>query len=309
MRTAGPALAVLLSIGGLAACGETKTVDAEDPARGLSSVKVDGEFGSAPKVTWDGRLKVTEIESKVAEEGSGPAIADKDVVLTHLWVGNGYSQKEAFNSFAQQAQSITVGKDTSKPLLKALKGQRVGSRVIVTATAEDAFGEAGNPQLGIGNKDSVLFVVDALDVVRTKAEGKATPMPAGMPTLIEKDGKVTGWDFTKAAAPTGKLQVVPLITGDGPEVRKESTLVTRYLGQVFKAKKPFDEAFSKPEPATFPLSGLVKGWQQGLVGIPAGSRVALVIPPELGYGKAGNKDAGIKGTDTLYFVIDILATS
>ena len=38
-----------------------------------------------------------------------------------------------------------------------------------------------------------------------------------------------------------------------------------------------------------------------------GSRVLLAVPPELGYGKDGNKDAGIKGTDTLYFVVDMLA--
>jgi peptidylprolyl isomerase len=43
------------------------------------------------------------------------------------------------------------------------------------------------------------------------------------------------------------------------------------------------------------------------VGQQVGSRVVVAIPPELGYGKGGNKQAGIKGTDTLYFVVDILA--
>ena len=38
-----------------------------------------------------------------------------------------------------------------------------------------------------------------------------------------------------------------------------------------------------------------------------GSRVLLVIPPDKGYGTAGNSGAGIKGTDTLVFVVDILA--
>ncbi len=40
--------------------------------------------------------------------------------------------------------------------------------------------------------------------------------------------------------------------------------------------------------------------------MPVGSRVLLVIPPADGYGKAGNSSAGIKGTDTLVFVVDIL---
>ena len=41
--------------------------------------------------------------------------------------------------------------------------------------------------------------------------------------------------------------------------------------------------------------------------MPVGSRVLIAVPPDQGYGEAGNPDAGIKGTDTLYFVIDVLA--
>ena len=299
---------LVLSIGVLAACGE-ESGSAEDTVRGLSSVSVSGDFGSSPEVDWDGRLNVTKIESEVLIEGDGPEIKAGDEVLTHLWIGNGFSQSVAYDSFTSQAQPVPVTKDTTKPLLAALEGQAVGSRVLVTASAKDAFGEQGNPQLGIGNLDTVLFVVDSLDIVRDKPSGTETALPAGLPRLIEKDGVITGWDFSSADAPDGKLQVVPLITGDGPKVTKDSTIVTRYLGQVFKAKKPFDEAYSKPDPATFNIIGLVKGWQQGLVGVPAGSRIVIVVPPALGYGASGNESAGIKATDTLYFVLDVLATS
>ena len=48
------------------------------------------------------------------------------------------------------------------------------------------------------------------------------------------------------------------------------------------------------------------GWDERLVGRTVGSRVILEIPPNKGYGAKGNKDAGIKGTDTLFFVVDIL---
>ena len=54
---------------------------------------------------------------------------------------------------------------------------------------------------------------------------------------------------------------------------------------------------------------VVKGWDQALVGQTAGSRVVLAIPPALGYGKGGNEQARIKGTDTLYFVVDILGVA
>ena len=51
---------------------------------------------------------------------------------------------------------------------------------------------------------------------------------------------------------------------------------------------------------------VIKGWDQGLVGQKVGSRVMLVIPPDDGYGTSGNTSAGIKGSDTLVFVVDIL---
>ncbi len=52
--------------------------------------------------------------------------------------------------------------------------------------------------------------------------------------------------------------------------------------------------------------GVIKGWVDGLVGQRVGSRVLLVIPAKLGYGAAGSFAAGITGSDTLVFVIDIL---
>ena len=55
---------------------------------------------------------------------------------------------------------------------------------------------------------------------------------------------------------------------------------------------------------------MLTGWNDGLAGIPVGSRVMLVIPPALGYGPAGGQpSAGIKKNDTLVFVVDILGSS
>ena len=88
------------------------------------------------------------------------------------------------------------------------------------------------------------------------------------------------------------------------------TITVDYLGQVYAAKKPFDESYSK-EPASFAIGtgGVIPGWDKTLVGAEVGSRMILAIPPEDGYGAEGNESAGIKGTDTLYFVVDILSAS
>ena len=52
---------------------------------------------------------------------------------------------------------------------------------------------------------------------------------------------------------------------------------------------------------------MIPGWDKGLVGQTVGSRVLLVIPPGDAYGSAGQSQAGIKGTDTLVFVVDIIS--
>jgi peptidylprolyl isomerase len=79
---------------------------------------------------------------------------------------------------------------------------------------------------------------------------------------------------------------------------------------VYEGDKPFDESYST-NPASFAIGtgGVIKGWDQALVGKTVGSRVLIAIPPKLGYGEEGNKNAGIKGTDTLYFVVDILGAA
>jgi peptidylprolyl isomerase len=53
---------------------------------------------------------------------------------------------------------------------------------------------------------------------------------------------------------------------------------------------------------------VIAGWVDGLVGQTVGSQILLVVPPSSGYGDAGAPAAGIGPTDTLVFVIDILAT-
>jgi peptidylprolyl isomerase len=72
----------------------------------------------------------------------------------------------------------------------------------------------------------------------------------------------------------------------------------------------FDNSYDRKEPLATPIGvgQVIKGWDTALVGKRAGSRVLLVVPPAEGYGSAGNSQAGIKGTDTLAFVVDIVSS-
>lgn len=301
---------------GLAACGSDSS-DAEEGGAPLSSVTIEGKQGEAPKVTFDGRLDGSEEEKDVLVEGDGETVADGDTVEANWWIGNGFTEEEAQNTFEQGTQEVELSEDVLPFLRETMIGSTVGDRIVLLTSAEQAFGELGNPSIGIGNKDSVLAVVDILGRSETVPPEPALEGPQGeekkpagwAPTLIEEDGVVTGLDFSTAHEPTGELIATTLIKGDGAKVKSGDTLTVDYLGQVYNADEPFDESYSA-QPAEFPIGvgQVIAGWDERLVGRTVGSRVILEIPPAKGYPE-GNADAGIEKTDTLFFVVDILGVS
>ena len=116
------------------------------------------------------------------------------------------------------------------------------------------------------------------------------------------------------SSPPAKLSTTTLIAGTGPKLASGQTVVAQYVGVNWRTGKVFSASWpssSQPtgEPFAFQLgSGVIQGWSDALPGVHVGSRVMLVIPPALGYGPAGGQaSAGIKKTDSLVFVIDILA--
>jgi peptidylprolyl isomerase len=106
-----------------------------------------------------------------------------------------------------------------------------------------------------------------------------------------------------------KLTEQTLVQGKGGAVAAGDTLVANYVGETWANKKVFDSSFSRGEPAGFVIGKgrVIPGWDKALVGQKLGSRVLLTIPPADGYGASGNSQAGISGTDTLVFVVDLVA--
>jgi peptidylprolyl isomerase len=314
-RSAALSGVLVLSLLGLAACGSGSS-DSEEGGASLSSVTIEGKQGEKPKVTFDGRLDGSKEETETLVKGDGETVADGDTVQANWWIGNGFTEKEAQSTYAEGGapQSVEVSKDILPFLRETMIGHKVGDRVVLLTSAEKAYGESGNASIGIGNKDSVLAIVDIMGRKETVPpldgpQGEEKKPASWAPTLVEKDGVITGLDFTDAHKPSGKLIATTLVKGDGAKVKAGQTLTVDYLGQVYDAKQPFDESYSG-EPAEFPIGvgQVIKGWDDRLVGRTVGSRVILEIPPADGY-PDGNPDAGIKKTDTLFFVVDILGAS
>ena len=132
----------------------------------------------------------------------------------------------------------------------------------------------------------------------------------GVPSVTGSYGDKPKVKVTKGEPAAKTLKTVVLTEGKGPKVAKGDLLVADYLGSVYKSGKVFDNSYDRKAPAAFPIGvgRVVPGWDKALVGVKAGSRVEMVLPPKEGYGKAGNPQAGIKGTDSLVFVVDVIAS-
>jgi peptidylprolyl isomerase len=135
-----------------------------------------------------------------------------------------------------------------------------------------------------------------------------TPLPAAFSTKPTPTVPKT--------APT-HLVKIDIIKGTGPAAKPTSTVTVQYVGVLQKNGKQFDASWNDGgQPVSFPLSGVIPGWTQGIPGMRVGGRRELIIPANLAYGKtarpssgasngSGGKDVAIPPNSALVFVIDL----
>lgn len=277
----------------------------------LKSVTVTGDLGKKPTVKLAQTPTVlARTGTIVVKSGTGAKVTKGQRVTVDYLLLNAKDGKEADTSFGRQPANFVADPGQLMPgLANSLIGQKVGSRVLAGIAPADGFGAQGNSQLGFGKDDALIFVLDvkAATTPLTKPTGAAVAPPAGLPTVKDNGAKAPTVTIPKTAPPT-KTVAQPLVKGTGAQVKAGQTISVNYLGQIYASGKTFDSSFSRGTAAQFAIGTgqTIPGFDKGLVGQTVGSRVLLVIPPADGYGKAGNTQAGIKGTDTLVFVVDIL---
>ncbi len=128
---------------------------------------------------------------------------------------------------------------------------------------------------------------------------------AGLPTVTGNIGEMPTISAPTGDAPT-TLEKQDLIVGTGAEIQPTSTLTVHYTLMAWSSGEILESSITSGQPATFPLSGVIAGWQEGLPGAKVGGRRLLVIPPSLGYGPSAGHPLE---KETLIFVVDIIAVS
>jgi len=309
-RVRRPAAAVVpaLLVLALAGCGDDDGNGGlgGDTREGFDAVSISGDLGKIPEVDWKGVLEADKVETKVLVEGDGKEIADGDKIDVNVWIGNGFTQEESYTTYEEggSPETFTID-DQLTPLFRdAMIGQKIGSRVAVTTPSAEVFGEAGNAQMDIGNKDGLVIVLDLMDEFQPPKPKDVSA--SRMPKIVEEKGEPVSLDFEGLPEPKADANLLRYVVkeGDGATLTETSTVTADYLGMVYKGEKPFDESFSA-EPAEFSLAEVVQGWTYGLSGLKVGSRVMLQIPPALGYG--AQEQEAIPANSSLYFVIDIVS--
>jgi FKBP-type peptidyl-prolyl cis-trans isomerase len=106
------------------------------------------------------------------------------------------------------------------------------------------------------------------------------------------------------ALPSG-LQYKVLQEGTGPKPTATDTVVCNYRGTLLNNTE-FDSSYKRGQPATFPVTGVIKGWTEALQLMPVGSKWQLFIPAELAYGERG-AGGQIGPNATLIFEVELLS--
>ncbi|MGI5483706.1 FKBP-type peptidyl-prolyl cis-trans isomerase [Streptomyces lavendofoliae] len=324
MRRRSLLLAVPAGLLTLAGCGDDKSDKAKtdespsaskDPATKivegpLPAVTAGTKFGQKPTVAKGPGTPSADLAVKTLIPGAGQTVAKGDYLqfdyLGQIWdtakvFDNSYDRKAPLTSAIGVGQLIP-GWD------RALPGKKVGSRVELAIPPALGYGTQGNPQGGIKGTDTLVFVVDIRGTFNGKSSSKGREVAQDnidLPKVgTNTDGAAPSIDVPKKPAPKG-LVAKYVLEGDGQVVKPTDKLLLQYKGVLWDGGKEFDASYKRSQLAEFPLQSLIKGWQQGLAGKKVGSRVMLVVPPELGYGAQASGD--IPANSTLVFSLDILA--
>ncbi|WP_055483477.1 FKBP-type peptidyl-prolyl cis-trans isomerase [Sphaerimonospora mesophila] len=289
---------------------------ASGPVVSADDIKVEGQVGSKPNVTFPAGTPALTSVSRTIIEGEGAPAKDGDVLTANVTVytWDGKENKSGGSAYDQgRAEFVSVSPQLPKPLHEALLGAKPGSRKLAVIAKDSLESgqveEAKNQGVDFGASNQVM-VIDVMGAVAKSVEGPAVD-PGIKGVKLENPGgdKAPTLTTKTDAKPSDKLVVKTVIKGTGPEVKAGQQIMAHYVGKIWGSDKQFDSSWERGEPASFALDQVVKGWSEGLTGVPVGSRVLLTIPPDLGYGKDGNEQAGIKGTDTLVFVVDVLGAA
>lgn len=285
--------------------------DAEASEAALNTVTLsDGT--TAPTMAFAAPLAITAETALVADSGSGDVIEDGQVITFNYLVCDLVTGEKLYSTWGTTEDLdtpmsyILSSSNFGEVLSGSIAGSAIGTRLLWAqpgVSAEESYtGAATNGYL------YALSLTDAQSLPESASGTEVTPTDDSLPTVTMDEG-VPAISVPSSFTDPTELVVQPLIEGDGDVVESGQTIAVKYSGWLTDGTQ-FDSSWPyEGEDSIFMfdvgLGSVIEGWDTGLVGQTAGSRVLLVIPSEMGYGETGSGDT-IPADSTLIFVVDIL---
>lgn len=238
------------------------------------------------------------LKYRILTPGPGAKPAETDKVQVHY---KGWLPDEADPSTGKVFDSsYERGEPISFPLNRVIPGWTEGMQLVgkggkieLEIPSELGYGAGGTPDGTIPPNATLRFIVELLDIVEPPKPGPVDPDAPSEFTTTDSG-----------------LKYRVLRKGDGPKPTAADTVMVHYKGWLPDPADPttgpeFDSSYGRGEPISFPLSGVIAGWTEGLQLVSVGGMIELDIPSELAYGERGMGGV-IKPNSDLRFIVELL---
>ncbi|MCL3777574.1 MULTISPECIES: FKBP-type peptidyl-prolyl cis-trans isomerase [unclassified Actinomyces] len=254
-----------------------------------------GEAGTTPTPTWTGEAAPTNLTVATLEEGDGPTVTESDFISVS-YAGWKWDSDATFDSSYDRAKPTTFSlQGVITGWRCGLAGHKVGDRVLMSVPSQYAYGETSTNGSPTG---PLVFVVEIKAIGTTAGatvEGEQALADRGV-TVTGELGAAASVSVSEGAAEPTQTEVIVLARGTGAAITAEDTIglnmaFTSWDGSV--SQSSWEQA--SPQYVTMAQApGL-----SGLVGVPAGSRVVVLMP-------AGTGSSG-EAVPAFAYVLDIAA--
>jgi len=254
---------------------------------------VNGEAGNQPTLTWSGKDAPANLTVKTLSQGNGEEVKEADYV-TVSYAGWQWGSDTVFDSSYQRGSVTTFGLDQVITGWRCgLVGLHVGDRVVMSIPADQAYGDSSSN----GVSGPLVFVVEiagtgssdelAAGTADATMEGEQALADRGITVSGDLGGAATISVNDGAAEPT-EVETIVVARGSGPQITAESSLLM-HMAFTSWDNSSTQSTWDVGQPQTVSMAnapGLT-----GLVGVPVGSRVAILIPASAGENGAASAPA------------------
>jgi len=197
--------------------------------------------------------------------------------------------------------------DTEKQKLSYTMGQQIGSGIqqdqldVETESLVLGLSHALNGEKSILSDEEMRTVIESFQKEMQAKAGEAKSGNSDKGNEFLKDNSSKDGVETLSSG----MQYIVINQGDGEKPKATDTVDVHYEGSLINGTV-FDSSIKRGEPATFPVNGVIQGWQEALQLMVVGAKWKVFIPSELAYGEHGAGGA-IGPNETLIFEMELLA--